>query len=52
MRLKPFKTASRTSSPARSAYICTWDPTEARSWRTNMAQDAIEGLYLTSRFAE
>ena len=26
MRLKPFETARPTSSPARSAYICSWDP--------------------------
>ena len=51
MKLKAFKTAPGELTCAK-AYKCTWDPSTARSWRTNMAQDAIEGLYLTSRFAK
>jgi hypothetical protein len=52
MRLKPFKTASPDELTCTRNYICSWDPTKARSWRKNMAHDALEGLYLTSRFSE
>lgn len=52
MRLKPFGTASPDELTCTRNYICSWDPTTPRSWRKNMAHDAIEGLYLTSRFSE
>lgn len=51
MRLKAFPTAPGELRCTRS-FVCTWDPSQAGSWRKNMAQDAIEGLYLTSRFAK
>lgn len=51
MKLKSFPTAPGELTCTR-AYICTWDPSTPRSWETNMAQDAIQGLYLTSRFAK
>jgi extracellular elastinolytic metalloproteinase len=50
MRLKAFPTATGELRCSRR-YKCTWDPSKAESWRKNMAQDAIQGLYLTSRFA-
>jgi extracellular elastinolytic metalloproteinase len=51
MRLKPFKTAPGELRCTKH-YICTWDPSTARSWRRNMAQDAIQGLYLISNYAK
>ena len=51
MQLKPFKTAPGELRCTKH-YICTWDPSTARSWRTNMAQDAIQGLYLISKYAK
>ena len=51
MRLEAFPTAPGELRCSRR-YKCTWDPSTAGSWRTNMAQDAIEGLYLTSRFGK
>jgi extracellular elastinolytic metalloproteinase len=51
VRLQPFATAPGELKCTK-AYICTWDPSTARSWRTNMTQDALEGLYLISKFAK
>jgi hypothetical protein len=51
MRLKPFATAPGELK-CTHRYICTWDPSTARSWRKNMAQDAIQGLYLISKYAK
>ncbi|WP_322938018.1 M36 family metallopeptidase [Nocardioides bizhenqiangii] len=51
MRLKGFPTA-QDELRCSPRYKCSWDPTQAFSWRKNMAHDAIQGLYLTSRFAK
>lgn len=51
LKIKPFKTAP-DELKCTKAYICSWDPSTPRSWRKNMAHDALQGLYLTSRFAE
>lgn len=51
LRIKAFKTAPGELTCTK-AYLCSWNPNKARSWRTNMAHDALQGLYLTSRFAE
>ncbi|WP_188113425.1 M36 family metallopeptidase [Nocardioides humilatus] len=51
LMLQPFKTAQGELS-CTQRYVCTWDPSKARSWKTNMAQDAIQGLYLISKFAK
>jgi len=51
MQLQPFHTAPGELSCTKH-YICTWDPSTARSWKTNIDQDSIEGLYLISRYAK
>ena len=51
MKLVPFETAPDELACTKH-YICTWDPSTARSWRTNINQDSIEGLYLISRYAQ
>jgi extracellular elastinolytic metalloproteinase len=33
-----------------AAYVCTWNPAKANSWRTNMSQDVTNGFYLASNF--
>lgn len=51
LKLKSFKTAPGEQKCTK-AYICTWNPNKRRSWKKNKAQDVLQGLYLTSRFAE
>ncbi|MEZ0578428.1 M36 family metallopeptidase [Nocardioides sp. MH1] len=51
LRLKPFKTAKGEYGCSKH-YKCTWNPNKAKSWQTNMAQDAIQGLYVMSRYAD
>lgn len=49
--LSPFTTQpGQTRCSVR--FVCTWDPTTARSWRKNKNQDGVQGLYFTSRYAE
>lgn len=33
-------------------FRCTWDPSQPRSWKRNMNQEAVQGLYAVSRFAQ
>ncbi|GAA3817731.1 M36 family metallopeptidase [Nocardioides panacisoli] len=49
-KLKPFKTA-KGQIPCSKHYMCTWNPKKAKSWKVNMNQDALEGLYLSGRYA-
>jgi hypothetical protein len=51
MKLVPFKTA-KGQLGCSDHYICTWNPNKADSWRVNMAQDAIQGLYVMSKYAK
>ena len=51
MALKPFPTAEGQLTCTKH-YQCSWDPTTKDSWRKNMAHDAIQGLYVLSRYAK
>ncbi len=51
MRLKPFRTAPGELICTKR-HKCSWDPSAARSWRKNQAHDALQGLYLISRYAK
>ncbi len=51
MKLVAFDTAPGELTCTKR-YKCTWDPSTARSWKTNIDQDSIQGLYLISRYAQ
>lgn len=44
-KLTPFAGTTCTA-----AFVCTWDPAKADSWRTNLNQDVTNGFYLASNF--
>lgn len=49
--LRPFKTAAGETI-CNVRFVCTWNPKQARSWRTNKNQDGVQSLYFTSKYAE
>ncbi len=44
-KLVPFSGKGCTA-----AYICTWNPAKANSWRTNLNQDVTNAFYLANNF--
>ncbi|GAA5154114.1 hypothetical protein GCM10023340_37070 [Nocardioides marinquilinus] len=49
--LHRFKTA-KNQATCKARYQCTWNPNKRYSWKRNMDQDGVQGLYLTSKYAQ